>query len=396
MKPELVVMSKNILYLSLLLSLLLSNQALSNSITAIDNSNAINNIPKRIAPFFNPPPELTRDFGKYRSPLTFYNGTPVKTRYDWQKRRNEILKTWHGIMGNWPPMIEKPNIEYLETKRRENFTQHRVRLEIAPKQQTVDGYLLVPDGTKLFPAVLIVYYDAETAVGLGKELRDFGYQLTKRGFVTLSIGTPEFSSLKAPYKPLYESAIDKTPLQPLSALAYVAANCHTALAGLNQVDPDRIGVIGHSYGGKWAMFASCLYDKFACTVWSDPGIVFDEKRPNVNYWEPWYLGYDPNQQRQRGVPNATNPRTGAYRKLCIDGFDLHELHALMAPRPFLVSGGSEDRPERWKALNHTIEVNKLLKYPNRVAMTNRKAHSPTPESNEQIYLFLEHFLSKKQ
>ncbi|MBW7992568.1 MAG: prolyl oligopeptidase family serine peptidase [Planctomycetes bacterium] len=388
-------MSKNIFYLSLLLLLLLSNQAVFSSRSDTDSSH-INNTPRQIAPFFSPPPELVKDFGKYRSPLRFYNGTPVKTQDHWHKRRNEILKTWHGIMGHWPPMIENPKIDYLETKRRENFTQHRLRLEIAPKQQTVDGYLLVPDGAKLFPAILTVYYDAETAVGLGKELRDFGYQLTKRGFVTLSIGTPEFSSLLAPYKPLYESGKDETPLQPLSALAYVAANCHTALAKMPQVDPNRIGIIGHSYGGKWAMFASCLYDKFACTVWSDPGIVFDENRANVNYWEPWYLGYDPNQQRQRGVPNATKPRTGAYRKLFIDGFDLHELHALMAPRPFLVSGGSEDRPERWKALNHTIEVNKLLKHTNRVAMTNRKANSPTPESNEQIYLFLEHFLNKKQ
>ena len=49
----------------------------------------------------------------------------------------------------------------------------------------------------------------------------------------------------------------------MSALAYVAANCHTALAGLSYVDADRIGIVGHSYGGKWAMFASCLYDKFA-------------------------------------------------------------------------------------------------------------------------------------
>ncbi len=394
MRHKLVVMSKN--NFCLLLLLLLSNQAVSRIQSDNDSSRVINNIPRNIAPFFSPPPELAKDFGEYRSPLRFYNGTLVKTQDHWQKRRKEILETWHGIMGHWPPLIEKPKIEYLETKHRENFTQHRLRLEIAPKQQTVNGYLLIPDGTKLFPAVLVVYYDPETAVGLGKELRDFAYQLTKRDFVTLSIGTPEFSSLKAPYKPLYESAIDETPLQPLSALAYVAANCHTALANMPQVDPDRIGVIGHSYGGKWAMFASCLYDKFACTVWSDPGIVFDEKRANVNYWEPWYLGYDPNQQRQRGIPNATNPRTGAYRKLFIDGFDLHELHALMAPRPFLVSGGSEDRAERWKALNHSIAVNKLLKHPNRVAMTNRKAHSPTPESNEQIYLFIEHFLSKQQ
>jgi hypothetical protein len=37
-------------------------------------------------------------------------------------------------------------------------------------------------------------------------------------------------------------------------------------------------------------------------------------------------------------------------------------------------------------------VNRLLGYENRVAMTNRKDHSPTPDSNEQAYQFLEHFL----
>jgi dienelactone hydrolase len=303
------------------------------------------------------------------------------------------MSTWHGIMGQWPPLIGRPKIEYMTKEHCDNFTRHKVRIEIAPRQQMVDGYLLVPDGKGLFPAVLVVYYDAETAVGMGKELRDFGQQLTKRGFVVLSIGTPDFCSLKPPYKPLYESGRDAIPLQPLSALAYVTANCHTALTRLPEVDPNRIGVIGHSYGGKWAMFASCLYEKFACSVWSDPGIVFDESRANVNYWEPWYLGYDPNQQRQSGIPSTDNPRTGAYEKLYTEGHDLHELHALMAPRPFLVSGGSEDTPERWKALNHTLAVNRFLKYENRVAMTNRKGHSPTIESNEQIYLFLEYFLA---
>lgn len=61
------------------------------------------------------------------------------------------------------------------------------------------------------------------------------------------------------------------------------------------------------------MFASCLYEKFACACWSDPGIVFDENRPNVNYWEPWYLGYEHGKSRQAGVPSKDNPRTGAYK-----------------------------------------------------------------------------------
>jgi dienelactone hydrolase len=376
--------------------LLLVNGAAGRNESGGDGLSGVDNVPEKIASFFRPPAEYAGDFGPYKSPLIFNDGTAVKTPADWKRRRQEIVQTWHGLMGAWPPLIEKPKIEYLVKEHRENFTQDKVRVEIAPSGQMVDGYLLVPDGGKSCPAMLVVYYDPETAIGLGKELRDFGGQLAKRGFVVLSIGTPEFASLKPPYKPLYEGRKDTTPLQPLSALAYVAANCHTALANLPQVDPKRIGVMGHSYGGKWAMFASCLYEKFACAVWSDPGIVFDESRANVNYWEPWYLGYDPNQQRQRGIPSASNPRTGAYKKMVEDGRDLHELHALMAPRPFLVSGGSEDKPERWQALNRSIEVNKLLGCTNRVAMTNRKDHSPTAESNEQIYTFLEHFLMSPQ
>lgn len=361
-----------------------------------DSSGENNSVPGKIAPFFRPPPELADDFGEYRPALKFYDGTLVKTKADWQRRRQEILKKWEGMMGSWPPLIEKPKIEYLDKERREDFTQHRVLVEIAPEQQTVKGYMLVPDGKGLFSAVIVVYYDAETGAGLGKELRDFGYQLARRGFVALSIGTPDFCSLRPPYKPLYKSSEGQNPLQPLSALAYVAANCYNALASLPEIDPNRIAVMGHSYGGKWAMFASCLYEKFACSVWSDPGIVFDESRANVNYWEPWYLGYEPDRQRQRGIPSKSRPRTGAYKRLFLEGHDLHELHALMAPRPFLVSGGSEDRPERWKALNHTIAVNELLGCTNRVAMTNREGHSPTAESNEQIYLFLEHFLKPER
>jgi hypothetical protein len=64
----------------------------------------------------------------------------------------------------------------------------------------------------------------------------------------------------------------------------------------------------------------------------------------------------------------------------------------MAPRPFLVSGGSEDGPARWIPLNHSVEVNRLLGYENMVGMTNRTEHSPDAESNEQIYSFFEYFL----
>ncbi len=335
------------------------------------------------APWFNPPDAFAGKMGEYRSPLTFYDGRPVRDAAGWAKRREEILERWHGLMGPWPAWIERPRIEYLATERRDNFTQHLVRVEVAPGNRTTDGYLAVPDGKGPFPAVVSVYYDAKTSIGLGKELRDFAYQLTRLGFVTLSIGTPECR--------YYPSEKDVT-VQPLSMLAYVAANLYNALAAMPSVDAKRIGIVGHSYGGKWAMFASCLYDRFAAAAWSDPGIVFDEKRANVNYWEPWYLGWERGITRKPGIPKPDNPRTGAYKRMIEEGRDLHELHALMAPRPFLVSGGAEDQPERWAALNHSIAVNRLLGHSHRVGMTNRPAHAPTPESNRQIYDFFITFL----
>ena len=112
----------------------------------------------------------------------------------------------------------------------------------------------------------------------------------------------------------------------------------------------------------------------------------------MNYWEPWYLGWHARPWRKRGVITEESPAKGLYPKLLAEGRDLHELHALMAPRPFLVSAGSEDPPHRWQPLHHSIEVNKLLGFDDRVAMHNRPEHSPNPESNEILYRFFEKWL----
>lgn len=343
----------------------------------------------RIKPYFTPPVKWQGKTGAYSSPLKFSDGTTAKTAADWRRRRAEILSQWEGLLGKWPPLITEPKVEILDSKRRENFTQHRVRFLWTPNEKTT-GYLLVPDGEGPHPAVVTVFYDPETAIGIGNPNRDFALQLARRGFVALSIGTTEASAART--YALYYPSIEDAKVAPLSMLGCAAANAWHVLASRPEVDSKRIGIVGHSFGGKWAMFASCLFDKFACAAWSDPGIVFDEARGSVNYWEPWYLGYHPKPWRKRGLITKENAAHGLYPKLTAAGRDLHELHALMAPRPFLVSGGSEDGPHRWEPLNHSIEVNRILDQKNRVAMTNRPDHSPNDESNEVIYSFFEHFL----
>lgn len=341
--------------------------------------------------FFTPPPHLSNVFGDFRSPLKFYDGTEVSSPAQWPRRREEILSKWHEMMGHWPAFLTDQQLEIVHSERRENFTQHTVRFNWMPNEQT-EGYLLVPENLSVpSPAVITVFYEPETAIGVGgKPHRDFAYQLAKRGFVTLSLGTRDAS--KASTYSLYYPSIDSAAIQPLSALAYAAANAWYALSRRPEVDSEKIGIVGHSFGGKWAMFASCLFEKFACAAWSDPGIVFRNDRESINYWEPWYLGYHPRPWRKRGLITDANPAVGLYPELIKNGYNLQELHALMAPRPFLVSGGSEDPVEQWIPLNHTRALNRLLGYEKRVGMTNRPLHDPNPESNEVIYRFFERAL----
>src|SRR5690606_35327606 len=150
-----------------------------------------------------------------------------------------------------------------------------------------------------------VYYEPETAAGLGeKKDRDYALQLTKRGFITLSLGTTQ-ATMDKTYA-LYYPDIDHATVQPLSMLAYTADNAWYALSHLPEVDSQRIGITVHYLRGKWAMFASCLFDKFACAVSSDPGIAFQNDRPSINYREPWYLGYHPKPWRERGLITEEN------------------------------------------------------------------------------------------
>jgi len=225
------------------------------------------------------------------------------------------------MMGPWPPLIQKPRIEYLEKKQLDNYTLDTVKVELAPGWEPWKCYLVVPEGRGPFPAVVSVYYNPEIAVGLeapfgGTRTCDYARQLGRRGFVVLSVGrlydhahaSGKGKVAEEPYQPgadCYYPNREETQLQPSSFQAYVAANAYNALATLEAVDPARVGIVGHSYGGKWALFGACLYDEFACGVWSDPGItIFNPRDGGANYDARWYLNYRSEEERQAGRPSA--------------------------------------------------------------------------------------------
>ena len=342
---------------------------------------------ERLVPYLAPPQEYAGQRQSLRSLLKFEDGQTVRSAADWGRRKMEIRALWMDSLGVWPEVLLHPKLEVLKETDLPAYTRKRVRVEIAAGRFE-EGWLLIPKSRGPHPAVLVPFYDPETSVGMGdKENRDYARRLAERGFVTLAVGSPGGNArLPDP---------DRDGWQPLSFLAYVSANCANILADLPEVDAKRMGIVGHSYGGKWAMFSACLNEAFACAAWSDPGIGFDDLRPSINYWEPWYMGRTAGPPRAPGLPTAQNPAAGPYLELRKHGHDLHELQALMAPRPFFVSGGSEDPPSRWGLLNLVRDVYSLLGAPERVGMHNRPAHPPTPESTELVCDFFTHFLGQQ-
>src|SRR5262249_48961996 len=140
----------------------------------------------KIAPHFHPPAEFENQYAGRNPLLKYYDGTVVSMPAGWAKRRAEILDYWMRVMGPWPDLLVHPRLEEVKREARENLTQCTVRVEVAAGVMQ-DGYLLLPAGRPPFPAVFVPYYDPETSVGLKGELRDFAFQLARRGFVALAI-----------------------------------------------------------------------------------------------------------------------------------------------------------------------------------------------------------------
>src|SRR5687767_3055687 len=75
----------------------------------------------KLAPFAQPPAEFAGQFGPYRSPLAFADGTQVKSPEDWVKRRREILQLWHERLGAWPPLVEQPLVKRMESVEKDGY-----------------------------------------------------------------------------------------------------------------------------------------------------------------------------------------------------------------------------------------------------------------------------------
>src|SRR5690606_15273920 len=82
--------------------------------------------------YFIPPEQLKGELDDYRSLLKLYDGKTVETKKDWEERGTEIKEKWHGMMGEWPDIIEDQVLNVIDSSRKEGYTQYTVTFKWLP------------------------------------------------------------------------------------------------------------------------------------------------------------------------------------------------------------------------------------------------------------------------
>ena len=139
------------------------------------------------------------------------------------------------------------------------------------------------------------------------------------------------------------------------------------------MDATRIGIIGHSLGGKMAFYAGCLDPRVQVIVTSDWGIDWD----GTNWKDPWYWG------AARVDAMKAAGRTHA------------DLLAYAGGKPFMLIAGKYDNAASARAVLDRVPAYRA--HPERcVVLDHARGHRPPPDALEAGYRFLEKHLKIKQ
>jgi pimeloyl-ACP methyl ester carboxylesterase len=216
--------------------------------------------------------------------------------------------------------------------------------------------------------------------GLGSQPnKAIGKHLAERGYVVLAIDYPNYGEYAIDvYERGYASATMKGIWNHMRAV--------DLLQSLPEVDPERIGAIGHSLGGHNSMFAGVFDLRIKCIV-SNCGFCSFPRyyQGNLAGWS--HAGYMPRIKEVYELKPERMP------------FDFTEIVAALAPRPFLASAPVNDSNFDMQGVRDCIAaagpVYEFLDAREKLSANYPACeHDFPPEAREVAYAWLDRWLQK--
>lgn len=297
---------------------------------------------------------------------------------EWQRRREELLALWRDALG---PMPERPTAG-AKVLSRERFEDHERLLLSYPShpEQANEAYLLLPLGFRgRRPGMVCLHQTSETSyrdpVGLGgRETMHQALMLVRRGYVCIAPRNFLWhSALGSSLQARTQSVLKASPWKTGMAKMLWDAQCALdLLCERPEVDRKRVGAIGHSLGGKEALYLAAFDERVRAAISCEGGVGL-----TYSNWEAdWYLG---KQIRAPGFPR-----------------EHHELLALAAPRAFLLIGGnSADGDQSWPFIEAALPVYRGLRAEERLGlMVHTHGHDflPTGPEREAVWRWLDEWM----
>ncbi|HEV3136456.1 MAG TPA: PVC-type heme-binding CxxCH protein, partial [Pirellulales bacterium] len=255
---------------------------------------------------------------------------PVNTPEDWAKRRAHILLGMQQAMGTLPDRSKLGPLDIRVTDELKGPGFTRLTLSFAADQgDRVPCYLFLPTSRqgKRVPGILALHQTTATGKGQPAGLADsenlhYGLELVKRGYVVVVPDYPSFGDYQYDFNAdEYSSGSMKGIFNHMRAV--------DLLVSREEVDPARIGAIGHSLGGHNAMFVGVFDERIKVIVSSCGWTPFHD----------YYGGKIAGWTSDRYVPSIRD-----VYKLDPDKvpFDMYEIVAALAPRAFFSNSPLDD------------------------------------------------------
>ncbi len=192
--------------------------------------------------------------------------------------RAALLRKMERVMGPLPGDDRKVplDVRVEEETKLDGYVRKKLTYA-AEKGDRVPAYLLIPTdpasprvqpGGKKRPAMLCLHQTIpigkKEPVGLGEqESKRQAVHLVKRGYVCLAPDYPSFGDYKYDFQAAFRAGLYRS-----GTMKAIWNNMRGVdlLQSLPEVDPDRIGAIGHSLGGHNALFTAAFDERIQVVV----------------------------------------------------------------------------------------------------------------------------------